>query len=255
MKSQWALITGASAGFGHAIAEQLAARGMNLVVTARRKERLDELKKQLEFKYKGIQIETWVFDISDRQACEAIFNKNEARLKTIEILVNNAGLASGTDAVAQTKLDDVDAMVDTNVKGLLYMTRAVVPHMIARKSGHIVNLGSVAGRWVYPGGAVYCATKYALRAISEGLRLELMGTGIRLTIISPGMAETEFSLVRLKDEDRAKAVYKGMTPLSAYDIADTVSWCLERPAHVNIQEVIIFPTDQSGVGPAYTFRN
>lgn len=251
--SQWALITGASAGFGKAIAEKLASEKINLVICARRRERLEILKKDLEGRY-GVKVEPVTFDISKISEVRAALEKNSSLLDHVSILVNNAGLAKGVEPIHEAKTDDWDVMIDTNIKGLLYVTRMVLPYMIKQKRGHIVNIGSVAGRWTYPGGAVYSATKFAVRAISESIRMDLMGTGIRLSNIEPGMAETEFSEVRLGNSEKAKAVYRGMTPLKPEDIADTVSWCLSRPAHVNIQELLIFPTDQAGVGPSYTFR-
>jgi 3-hydroxy acid dehydrogenase/malonic semialdehyde reductase len=252
--SRWALVTGASAGFGEAITEKLAEQGFNVLVNARRADRLKELKKRIEAKHR-VQIEPLVFDVRDfAEVSRALQGKMEL-VRQVEILVNNAGLAKGTEPVATANPEDWDTMIDTNVKGLLYVTRLVLPQMITKNSGHIVNIGSVAGRFTYPGGAVYSSTKFAVRAISESLRMDLMGKKIRVTNIEPGMAETEFSEVRLQDKQKAKDVYRGMTPLTAQDIADTVWWCVERPAHVNIQELVIMPTDQAGVGPSYTFRH
>lgn len=244
MKGQWAVVTGASAGIGEATARALAKAGANLILLARRKERLDKLAGALSKEF-SISVETASLDVTDREAVKAWADSVK---EPIAILLNNAGLARGTDKIQESKIDDWEAMIDTNVKGLLYLTRAILPGMIERKNGHIVNIGSVAGRWVYPGGAVYCASKFAVRALSEGLRLDLSGTPIRVTNIEPGMVETEFSEVRLQSSERAKAVYKNMTPLSAADIAESILWCLERPAHINIQELVIFPTDQAGVG-------
>ncbi len=194
------------------------------------------------------------FDISKYDECKAALEKVSESLDKVSVLVNNAGLAKGVEPVHQSDVADWDTMIDTNIKGLLYVTRAVLPRMVARKSGHVVNIGSVAGRWVYPGGAVYSATKFAVRAISDSIRMDVMGTGVRVTNIEPGMSETEFSEVRFGDSDKSKAVYRGMKPLSPDDIADTVSWCVSRPAHVNVQELVIFPTDQAGVGPGFTYR-
>jgi NADP-dependent 3-hydroxy acid dehydrogenase YdfG len=254
MKDSWALVTGASAGFGWAICHQLAAQGVNLLPTARRADRLQKLQGELKQKYK-VEVEPLIFDVSSKSDCERIFKEKSQRLSQVSILINNAGLAKGTESVAQGSVSDWEQMIDTNIKGLLYMTRQLLPQMIEKKQGHIVNIGSVSGRWVYPGGAVYCATKHAVRAISEGLRMDLMEKNIRVTNIEPGAAETEFSQVRLQDEQKAKAVYKGMTPLSPEDVAEAVLWSLQRPAHVNIQELVIFPTEQAGVGPSYTHRN
>jgi hypothetical protein len=172
----------------------------------------------------------------------------------VSILINNAGLARGIDPVASGNPDDWDQMIDTNLKGLLYITRLVLPHMIERNEGHIVNLGSVAGRWVLPNTAVYCATKFAVRAISDALRMDLLGKKIRVTNIEPGIAETEFAEVRLRDDTKAAAVYKGITPLSPHDIAEAIVWCLDRPPHVNVHEIVIFPTAQANVGAPYLHR-
>ncbi len=253
LKGRWALVTGASAGFGKAIAEHLAGHGVNVIVTARRDDRLEELCLDLRKRF-GIEAVKIAFDISNRSEVERAFSTNEKMIQKVSILVNNAGLARGVEAVQDAKLDDWDTMIDTNVKGLLYVTRLILPTLLKNGGGHIVNIGSVAGRWTYPGGAVYSATKFAVRALSDSLRMDLMGKNIRVSNIEPGMAETEFSEVRLGDTEKAKAIYRGMTPLKPDDIAETVLWCLDRPAHVNIQEVVVFPTDQVGVGPSYTYR-
>lgn len=250
MQGRLALVTGATAGIGEAIVESLADQGCDLIITGRRKERLDAIASKLS---KKVKVTSLAFDISDRAQCEASLQSLGAKLQSIDILINNAGLARGVEPMQSGKLDDWDEMLETNVLGLLYMTRFILPGMVSRKRGDIINIGSVAGRWTYPGGAVYCASKAAVRAITEGLRLDLMGTGIRVMNIAPGMVETEFSNVRLGDKERAQKVYEGMTPLSARDIAETVTWCLSRPAHVNVQELLIFPTDQPGVG--YVHRN
>jgi 3-hydroxy acid dehydrogenase/malonic semialdehyde reductase len=253
LEGRWALITGATAGIGLATAELLADRGCNVVLTGRRQDRLAETAERLT--KKGVQVQTMAFDLSSRAEAEKAFGAAKATLEKVSILVNNAGLARGTDKIQDAQLDDLDAMVDTNVKGLLYATRTLLPHLIKNRESHVVNVGSVAGRWVYPGGAVYCATKFAVRALSEALRMDLMGHPVRVTNIEPGMVETEFSEVRLAgDKEKAKAVYRGLEPLRAEDIAETIVWCLERPAHVNIQELIIYPTAQAGVGPSYTTR-
>jgi NADP-dependent 3-hydroxy acid dehydrogenase YdfG len=244
MKGRWAVVTGASAGIGEATARGLAKTGVNLILLARRRERLEKLKASITEEF-SVSVKTASLDVTDR---EAVGKWADSVKEPVEILINNAGLARGTDKVQEASLDDWEAMIDTNVKGLLFLTRALLPGMIERRRGHIVNIGSVAGRWVYPGGAVYCASKFAVRALSEGMRLDLSGTPIRVTNIEPGMVETEFSEVRLQSSERAKAVYKNMIPLSASDIAESIVWCLERPAHVNIQELVIFPTDQASVG-------
>lgn len=245
-KETFVCITGASSGIGEATAHALAARGRNLVLLARRKDRLENLKKQLEEKHR-IRVEIFPVDISNRSQVERFVESQKSFLERVDTLVNNAGLAKGREAFQEGKLENWDQMIDTNVKGLLYLTRLVVPSMLKNNSGHIVNIGSVAGRWTYPSGSVYCATKFAVRAISEGLRYDLLGSNIRVTNIEPGMVETEFSLVRFGDPEKAKAVYRGITPLTAQDIAESIVWCLERPAHVNVHELVIFPTDQAGV--------
>ena len=246
MLNKWALVTGATAGIGEAAARRLAKEGYSLILGGRRKDRLEKL--QDELKASGAQVRLAPVDLQDRKSVEGFCKTHQDWLQEVRVLVNNAGLARGTEKVQDASVDDWDLMIDTNVKGLLYLTRQVLPHFVRAKEGHIVNIGSVAGRWVYPGGAVYCASKHAVRAISEGLRLDLSGTGVRVTNIEPGMVETEFSMVRFQDQQKAKAVYQGMTPLKADDIADTIAWCLNRPAHVNIQEIVIYPTDQASVG-------
>lgn len=253
LKDKWALITGATAGIGYATAEILAQKGMNLMITGRRLERLSEMKNSFENQY-AVKVETLCFDIQDFKACEATVLPKLLD-KSLYILVNNSGLARGVEPLQEGRIQDWEQMIDTNIKGLLYMTRLVLPSMIKNKSGHIVNLGSVAGRWVYPGGGVYCATKFAVRSISEALRMDLLGTPLRVTNIEPGMVETEFSDVRLEDKEKAKKVYKGVNALQARDIAETIAWCVERPDHVNVQELVIYPTQQAAVGPSYTYRN
>lgn len=240
---KWAVVTGASSGIGSACAKALAKKGYNLKLLARRTDRLIELSSEL--KSTGVQIETYELDVRDAKAVEAWAKKIQS--DPVAALINNAGLAKGVDKMQSADTKDWDNMIDTNVKGLLYMTRALVPAMIKNGEGHIVNIGSVAGRWTYPGGGVYCATKFAVRSLTEGLRMDLLGTPIRVTNIEPGMVETEFSKVRLGDSQRADAVYRGMKPLQADDVADAILWSLERPAHVNVQELVLFPTDQAAI--------
>lgn len=244
---KWALITGATAGIGRSTSELLAQNGWNLILTGRRQERLSHLKETLKADC-NVQVETMCFDVSQRKSCEEAFQKSEKTLSQVTALINNAGLAAGVDPMDQSNLDDWEAMIDTNIKGLLYMTRLTLPFLKKNAPAHIINLGSVAGRWTYPGGGVYCSTKFAVRALSEGLRLDLNGQNIRVTNISPGLVETEFSEVRLKDKEKAKAVYEGMDPLTPNDIAECVLWSLLRPKHVNIQEMVVFPTAQASVG-------
>ncbi len=241
------LITGASAGIGKATALLMAQKKHGLILTARRLDRLKKIQKEcLEL---GAPI-VLIFKVDVQKPID--IKRLAASLKAqkniqVKHLINNAGLAKGIELFQNSKMTDSDFMIDTNVKGLLNVTREVLP-MLIKNHGHIVNLGSVAGRLVYEGGAVYCASKFAVRAISEGLRMDLKGTGVRVTNIEPGMVHTEFSLVRLGNQQKAEAVYDDMMPLSANDIAETILWCVERPAHVNIQELVIYPTDQASVG-------
>lgn len=244
---KWALVTGATAGIGKETAKALASLGYSVFITGRRADRLLLVAQEIQKEIPGTQVQWGCFDVSDRFEVSQFIKENKSTLEHVSVLVNNAGLALGVDKMQDASLDDWEVMIDTNIKGLLFMTRNLLP-MIIQHKGHVVNLGSVAGRWTYPGGGVYCATKFAVRALSEGLRMDLAGTGVRITNIEPGMVETEFSQVRLKDEAEAKAVYEGLTPLSAKDIAETIAWCLSRPSHVNIQELVIYPTAQAHVG-------
>lgn len=239
-----AFITGATSGIGLETARLLAPRCKALIINGRRQERLEELKKELS---KFCEVQIACFDVRKRTDVESWFSQNQKWLSEITVLVNNAGLARGTDPVHKAKIEDWDEMIDTNLRGLLYVTRQILPSMVSQKNGHIVNIGSVAGRWSYPGGGVYCATKFSVRALSECLRMDLVGTNIRVTNIEPGMVDTEFSEVRFRDKEKAKQVYKNMKPLSAQDIAESILWSLQRPAHVNIQEMVIFPTDQASI--------
>lgn len=248
MQEKWALITGATAGIGWATAEALSSAQFHILAIGRREDRLHELKKTLLDKNPQIKVKTIVLDVTDRNQVDDFFKNEKDILSKVEVLVNNAGLAKGVDKMQDAMLSDWDEMIDTNVKGLLYMTRGVLEHMMSKNSGHIVNMGSVAGRFTYPGGGVYCATKFAVRALSEGLRFDLMGTKIRVTNIEPGMVNSEFSMVRMGDQQKADQVYAGMTPLTPKDISETILWCVQRPAHVNIQELVIYPTEQASVG-------
>lgn len=242
----YTLITGASSGIGEACARVLAANHQNLILIARRSERLQSLAEELKQKY-SIIVHPYTLDVRNYQDLQRLVNDHPEIFSKVENLINNAGLARGLDPIQELKAESWDEVIDTNIKGLLSFTRTFVPQMIARKNGHIVNIGSVAGYWVYEKGNVYCASKFAVRALTEGLRLDLNGTGIRVTEISPGMVETEFSEVRYQNKERGQAVYAGRSPLKPEDIAETVLWCINRPRHVNIQEVIIFPTEQAGV--------
>ena len=249
------LITGASSGIGAATAEAFCREGAKeVIVTGRRQEQLRALAEGWSDRY-DCDVAAVIHDVRDRAATEALAKDNPG-LFDVDILVNNAGLARGTDPMQSADPTDWEEMLDTNVLGLLYMTRNVVPTMLAKGSGHIVNLGSVAGRWVYPGGGVYAATKHAVRALSEGLRMDLQGSGIRVTNIEPGLVETEFSIVRYKgDEARAKKVYADTRPLRAEDVAETILWCCSRPPHVNVQELVLYPTDQAHVGMVHRRPN
>jgi serine 3-dehydrogenase len=239
------LITGASAGIGQACARAFAAVGARLILTARRFERIERLAAELREEH-GTECHLLELDVRDRESVFGSIGGLPAEWTEIDVLVNNAGLGRGVDKLHAGDPDGWDEMVDTNVKGLLYVTRAVTPAMVQRGRGHVINLGSVAGHEVYPGGAVYCATKHAVGAITKGIRMDLLGTGIRVSTVDPGMVETEFSVVRFGgDAERAASVYRGMTPLTAADIADTIVWVATRPAHVNIDEIIIKPTDQA----------
>jgi 3-hydroxy acid dehydrogenase/malonic semialdehyde reductase len=245
LKNKIVLITGASSGIGKACAYAFAAAGANLLLCARRLQAVEEVAQNLEQKF---HIKTFSFEL-DVHLLEQVQDKMNAlpkEWKQIDVLLNNAGLAAGLDTIQEGKISDWEQMIDTNVKGLLYVTKHVLPVMLERKSGHIINIGSIAGHQVYPKGAVYCATKSAVNVINQGLRMDLLGTNIRVTSVDPGAVETNFSRVRFKgDEAKASAVYAGMEPLMPEDIADAVVYCASRPPHVNIQDMIIMPTAQA----------
>ncbi len=240
------LVTGATSGFGRAIAVKFAKNGYNVIITGRRKGRLDELVKELEdYKVKVLPLN---FDVRNRNAVEAAFSSLTDEWKKIDILVNNAGLAVGLSHIDAGETEDWDRMIDTNVKGLLYVSKAIVPFMVAKNSGHIFNISSIAGREVYENGNVYCASKYAVDALSKAMRIDLLKHGIRVTNIAPGMAETEFSRVRFKgDSAKADSVYKGVKPLIAEDIAEVIFFCATLPPHVCINDLVITPTQQADV--------
>ncbi len=245
LKDKIVLITGASSGIGAACAKQFAQMGVKLLLCARRFEQVNELAQQLMAEH-GIVAHAFQLDI--RQSTQVIdaINTLPHQWLAIDVVINNAGLAAGLDSVQEGVIQDWEDMIDTNIKGLLYVTRAIVPTMVARNSGHIINIGSIAGHQVYPKGAVYCATKHAVKALSEGLRLDLFGTKIRVSTVSPGAVETNFSLVRFKgDIKRAEAVYEGASALTGDDVADAVIYCATRKPHINISEVLIMPTDQA----------
>lgn len=238
-------ITGATSGIGKASAEIFAKNGYNIIITGRRKERLDEFSKQLKSTYK-IDVLSLNFDVRNLKEVETAINSIPENWKQINVLLNNAGLAAGLNTIQEGLIDDWERMIDTNIKGLLYMTRNLAPIMIKNGFGHIINIGSIAGKEVYANGNVYCATKHAVDALNKGMRIDLLPHNIKVTAINPGMVETEFSVVRFNgDEDRAKSVYKGLQPLLPEDIAETVYWVASRPAHVNINDIIIMPTVQA----------
>jgi len=247
LKNATTLITGASAGIGAACAEAFAAAGSHLVLCARRADRVAGLAERLAATH-GVRCHALGLDVRDRDAVNTAVAGLPADFGAIDVLVNNAGLSRGLDKVQDGDATDWNEMIDTNVKGLLWVSRAVLPGMIARDRGHVINIGSIAGRQVYPGGNVYCATKYAVRALSQGLRIDLLGTRVRCTTVDPGMVETEFSEVRFHgDAERAAKVYRQFPPLTAADIADAVLYCATRPAHVAIAEMVVMPQDQAAV--------
>jgi len=235
-----ALITGATSGIGEATARLLATTHA-LIITGRRADRLEKLKAELM-----TDVHTLSFDVRDKEAVFAALEQLPDSWKNIDVLINNAGNAHGLSPIQDGAVDDWDAMIDINVKGLLYVSKTVIPGMVERGTGDIINLGSVAGIEVYPNGNVYCASKHAVDAITKGMRMDLNGKGIRVTSIQPGLVQTEFSEVRFKgDKERAANVYKGYTPLSPQDIAETIAFILSRPRHVNIADLLIFPTAQA----------
>lgn len=240
-----ALITGATSGIGEACAHLFAQQGYRLILVARRAEKLNVLAKHFTAKY-GIEIKTLVADVRDKVVVSQALESLPADWKQTDVLINNAGLSRGLDPIDKGETEDWDAMIDTNVKGLLYVTKIVSNWMINYKKGHIVNIGSIAGKEVYPNGNVYCATKHAVDALNKGMRMDLLPHGIKVTAINPGMVETEFSQVRFHgDEERARKVYEGLEPLLAPDIADAIWFAVSRPAHVNINDMLIMPSAQA----------
>ncbi len=240
-----AFITGVTSGFGKAFALRLAKLNYNLVVTGRREDRLNDLSATLQKEF-NVEVFPLCFDVRNNEACKNAIALLPDKFKTIDLLVNNAGLAAGASPFDESDLDDYERMIDTNVKGLLYITKLIVPLMIEKQKGHIVNISSIAGIEVYPNGSVYCASKHAVNAITKGLRLDLLKYGIKVSSISPGMAETEFSVVRFHgDEQKAKGVYAGIVPLNADDIADALEFIVTRPDHVSINDIQINPKQQA----------
>ncbi|NDW08853.1 SDR family NAD(P)-dependent oxidoreductase [Dysgonomonas sp. 520] len=241
-----ALITGATSGIGKETAKRLAKDGFDLIVTGRRKERLGELKDEIIKDNLHTDVLTLSFDIRIYSEVEANLKGLSGKWKNVDVLINNAGLAVGLNPIHEGVREDWERMIDTNIKGLLYVTRLISPQMVERKSGHIINIASIAGKEVYPNGNVYCATKHAVDAISKGTRMDLINYGIKVTQICPGFAETEFSLVRFKgDKDRADKVYDGFVPLLAEDIADAIAYAVNAPDHVDIQDMLIMPKAQA----------
>lgn len=242
LKNKWVLITGATAGIGKATALACAEEGANLILTGRRSERLKEISTDILNQY-DIEVMTYAFDVRDRDACKSCV---ESIKNPIDILINNAGLASGKDPIHSADFEDWDKMIDTNVKGLLSMTRFVSERMKSRNSGHIINIGSIAGHESYPGGSVYCGTKHAVDAITKATKMDLHGTDIRVSAVSPGLVETEFSEVRFHgDKEKANEVYQDIKALTAEDVADIILFVITRPPHVNIMDTIVLPTCQS----------
>lgn len=239
-----ALITGATSGIGQATALKAAEAGYDVIITGRRRDRLEELAKTI--RSKGADVLILGFDVRRQTEVQSAIDSLTDKWKNIDVLVNNAGLAVGVSPIQEGVLDDWERMIDTNVKGLLYVTRAVAPLLIARQGGHIVNIASIAGKEVYPGGNVYCATKHAVDALSRAMRTDMLRHNIKVTNIAPGMVETEFSLVRYKGDSEAAAnVYKGIQPLTNEDIADTILFAITRPPHVCLNDIVIMPTAQA----------
>lgn len=240
-----ALITGATSGIGEATALLLAQNNFNLILTGRRAERLQQQKEKLVTQT-NCKVFLLNFDIRSLKETTDAINSLPDKWKNIDVLINNAGLAAGMNTIQEGKVDDWEQMIDTNIKGLLYISRLVSPIMVKRGTGHIVNISSIAGKETYPMGNVYCASKHAVQSLTKGMRLDLLKHGIKVSSISPGAVDTEFSIVRFKgDKDRARQVYKGFTPLSAKDIAESILFVVTRPQHVNIDDILIMPTDQA----------
>lgn len=252
MERKIALVSGATSGFGYAIAKGFAANNFNVIVTGRRADRLNALVEELKNDF-GVEALPLCFDIRDKVQVHQAVSSLSNGWKQVNVLVNNAGLAAGLDFFHEAAMDDWEQMIDTNVKGLLYLTRDVLPTMIKRKQGHVINIGSTAGKYVYEKGNVYNATKFAVDALSQAMRIDLLKHNIKVTAVHPGAAETEFSKVRFKgDEQKAASVYKGFQPLTANDVADVVLYCAMLPQHVCINELIVTPTAQAN--PYYTHR-
>ena len=245
LRDKIVFITGASSGIGRACVRAFAREGARILMAARRDDRLAALASEVKAEF-GAIVRHFELDVRDQPAVAQAVAGLPADWTAIDILVNNAGLSRGLDKLHEGVLSDWEEMIDTNVKGLLYVSRAVLPGMVERGRGHVINIGSIAGHDVYPGGNVYCATKFAVHALSRGLRMDLVATPVRVSTVDPGMVETEFSLVRFHgDGDRAAGVYKGITPLTGEDVAEAVVYCATRPPHVTIAEMIVMPTNQA----------
>ncbi|ORX93142.1 NAD(P)-binding protein [Basidiobolus meristosporus CBS 931.73] len=252
LEGKTVFITGASAGIGAGCARQFAAEGSNLVLTARRLERLDELKEMILHKYPKVKIHTVKLDVRDKSNVDEVVSSLPQDFRDVDVLINNAGMVIGLDHIQDVAPENIDVMYNTNVKGLLYCTQAILPRMKERNSGHIINVSSISGREAYAGGGVYCSTKFAVEALTRTLRMELMSTKIKVTCMAPGLVETEFSMVRFKgDKDRADQVYKGFTPLDGDDIAEGIVFAASRPDHVEVADILIVPKGQAGASNIY----
>lgn len=251
LKDKIVFITGASSGIGKACAEAFASEGASLILAARRNDKLKNLSAELNEKF-GTKVHLLNIDVRKPDEVACTISKLPEEWKSIDILINNAGLARGLSKIYEGDIQHWEEMIDTNVKGLLYVTRAVLPGMVARTSGHVINIGSIAGHEVYPMGNVYCATKFAVNALTQAIRMDTVDKNIKVTTVDPGMVTTEFSYVRFSgDNEKAKNVYNGLAPLSGDDIAQTVLFCATRPPHVNINEIIVMPTAQASATQVY----
>jgi len=251
MKEKIIFITGASSGIGEGCARKFASEGSDLILNARNPEKINSLKSELETTY-GIQVYPLPFDVRDREAARTAIHSLSGKWKNIDVLINNAGLVIGVDKQQDGNMDEWDTMIDTNIKGLLTITRIVTPGMVERGRGHIINIGSIAGDAAYAGGSIYCATKAAVKALSDGLRIDLVDTPLRVTNIKPGMVETNFTVVRFRgDKAAADTFYKGIRPLTGDDVAETVYFAASAPAHIQIAEVLLMPTNQAAATISY----
>ncbi|OBZ90568.1 hypothetical protein A0J61_01384 [Choanephora cucurbitarum] len=252
LQGKTVFITGASAGIGEATARQFADEGCNLVITARRLEKLEQLKSELNKSYPNIYVHATQLDVRSKQEIDKVVAELPAQVKDIDVLINNAGMVIGLDPLVEVEEEVVDQMLATNVKGLIFLTKAIVPQMKQRGTGHVINIGSIAGKQAYAGGSIYCATKFAVDAITKSLAIELVDTPVRVSQICPGLVNTEFSTVRFRgDKEKADSVYKGIQPLVADDIAELIVFTASRPAHVNIQDMLVFPTNQADSKTVY----